>query len=318
MTSRYLRRFAFSVYAAASLAACSGTPSFVSPFAPARAAKGMAWIEATAKNGDLLYVSNQGNNSVTVYSYRSRKLVGALGGFSTPGGLCSDAAGDVWVTNEGESEIIEYAHGGTTPIDTLDDGSEAPLACSVDKKTGNLAVLDADDVAVFAHASGSPTRYSGGEVYGDYALGYGARGDLLIDGGSYDNGNVIAFAQLVPSAKHLKQVVLSSSLQWAPPTFVQWDGEFWVVGDATLDWFKVTGNKGHYEGYTQLLPTSSIAQFCIASFGGSGPRGNQLVAVEDYPYEVEFFQYPAGGKAFASIIDGLSNPYGITISKASK
>ena len=109
--------------------------------------------------------------------YQSRKLVGTLDGFSNPAGLCADTAGDVWITNEGEHDVIEYAHGGTQPIQTLDDGSEQPSACSVDKKTGNLAVLNADDVAVYPDASGSPTLYSGGQVYGDYALGYGAHGD---------------------------------------------------------------------------------------------------------------------------------------------
>jgi hypothetical protein len=275
-------------------------------------------MEATAKSSNLLYVSNQGNDTVTVYSYRSRKLVGTLGGFSTPGGLCSDKAGDVWVTNEGESEIVEYAHGGTSPIGTLDDGTEQPLACAVDKKTGSLAVLDADDVAVFANASGSPTRYVGGEVYGDNALAYDGRGDLLIDGGSYDNDNVIAFAQLTPGAKHLEQVALSRTLEFAPPTFVQWDGEFWVVGDVTLEWFSLSGNRGRYEGYTKLSPSSAIAQFSIASIGGSGARGNLLVATEDDPYKVEFFAYPAGGDAFGGIINGLSEPYGIAVSKAPK
>jgi hypothetical protein len=277
-----------------------------------------SWMRAKAKSSDLLYVSNPGNDTVTVYAYQSRKLVGTLDGFSSPAGLCADTAGDVWITNEGGHDVIEYAHGGTQPIQTLDDGSEQPSGCSVDKTTGNLAVLNTDDVAVYPDASGSPTTYSGGGVYGDYALGYGAHGDLFIDGGSYDSSKIVAFAQLPSGMTHLKQVVLSKTVQWAPPTFVQWDGEFWVVGAGRLDWFRISGNKGKLEGYTVLSPTSSITQFWIASVGGGSGRGNQLVATEDDPYEVEFFQYPAGGKAFASIIDGLSNPYGIAVSKAAK
>ena len=135
------------------------------------------------------------------------------------------------------------------------------------KTTGNLAVLNADDVAVYPDASGSPTLYSGGGVYGDYALGYGGRGDLLVDGGSYDNRNFIAFAQLPLGARHLKEAVLSKIFQWAPPTFVQWDGQFWVVGTSTLDWFKIAGTKGRFEGYTMLSPTSPIARFWIARSG---------------------------------------------------
>jgi hypothetical protein len=292
-----------------------GAPGAIA-VAPGQKLEG-SWMRADAKSGDLLYVSNPGNDTVTVYGYQSRKLVGTLDGFSSPAGLCADTAGDVWITNEGEHDVIEYAHGGTQPIQTLDDGSEQPSACSVDKTTGNLAVLNADDVAVYSDASGSPTLYSGGQVYGNYALGYGAHGDLLVDGGSYDNSQLIAFAQLPPGMTHLKQVVLSKTLLWAPPTFVQWDGQFWVVGAQTLDWFKITRNKGKLEGYTVLSPTSSTVQFWIASVGGGSARGNQIVVTEDDPYEVEFFQYPAGGNPFANIIDGLSNPYGITVSKAS-
>ncbi|MGC2633840.1 MAG: hypothetical protein WA215_06440 [Candidatus Cybelea sp.] len=307
--------------AVALLVGCAGSQPIGAPrataVAPGQRLEG-SWMRAEAKSSDLLYVSNPGNDTVTVYGYQSRKLVGTLDGFSSPAGLCADTGGDVWITNEGEHDVIEYAHGGTQPVQTLDDGSEQPSACSVDKTTGNLAVLNADNVAVYPDASGSPALYTGGEVYGDYALGYGAHGDLLVDGGSYDNSKLIAFAQLPLDMTHLRQVVLSKTLQWAPPTFVQWDGQFWVVGAGTLDWFKITGNKGKLEGYSVLSSTSSIVQFWIASVGGGRGRGNQIVATEDDPYEVEFFQYPAGGKPFASIIDGLSNPYGITVSKASK
>jgi hypothetical protein len=321
-----MKSFGLSAYAmlggvaVALLAGCGESQPLGAPDSLARVAPKQklerSWMRAGTKSSDLLYVSNPGNDTVTVYAYQSRKLVGTLDGFSGPAGLCADTAGDVWITNEGEHDVIEYAHGGTQPIQTLDDGSEQPSACSVDKTTGNLAVLNADDVAVYPDASGSPTTYSGG-VYGDYALGYGARGDLLVDGGSYDNSKIIAFAQLPSGMTRLKPVVLSKTLQWGPPTLVQWDGQFWVVGASTLDWFEIAGNKGKLEGYSVLSPTSSIMQFWIASVEGESRRGNQIVVTEDDPYKVEFFQYPAGSKSFASIIDGLSDPYGITVSKAS-
>jgi len=67
-----------------------------------------------------------------------------------------------------------------------------------------------------------------------------------------------------------------------------------------------------------LSPTSSITQFCIAAIDATSARANQIVVTEDDPYKVEFFQYPAGGKPFADIIDALSDPYGVAVSKASK
>ena len=182
---RTLARYALAFgTAAALLAGCAGSQGQVplssldsaqhdGTVPAALAVQERTWMRAEAKSSDLLYVSNPGNNTVTVYAYQSRKLVGTLNGFSDPAGLCADAAGDVWITNEGGSNVIEYAHGGTQPIKTLNDGSKQPLACSVDATTGNLAVLNADDVAVYQRASGSPKLYRGGGVYGDYALGYG-------------------------------------------------------------------------------------------------------------------------------------------------
>jgi len=313
MSTTRVNRYTLGMCAAAALATgCGGTQAQI----PAQAVPEPTFVRATAANNDLLYVSNPGNNTVTIYQYQSRKLVGTLHGFASPAGLCADTAGNVWVTNEGGHDVIEYAHGGTKPIKRVGDGSEKPLACSVDATTGNLAVLNAGDVAVYRKASGSPKRYRGGGVYGYRSLGYGGHGDLLVDGGAYDTRNLIAFAQVPLGATHLQQVALSKTMFWVPPTFVQWDGQFWVVGTETLDWFKITRRGGTFEGYSMISPSGPIAQFSIATIYPGSQRGDQIVVTEDDPYMVEFFEYPAGTPEPPSIIDGLSNPYGITVSKA--
>ncbi len=66
-----------------------------------------SWMLSGAqKQQSVLYISNQGNGSVTVYTYLDGGglvLVGTLGGFSKPGGMCTDSAGDVWITDYGTS-----------------------------------------------------------------------------------------------------------------------------------------------------------------------------------------------------------------------
>jgi hypothetical protein len=66
------------------------------------------------------------------------------------GGDCSNRTGDVFVPNN--TEVFEYAHGGTSPIATLSLPGNSGAACSIDPSTGNLAVVfsgsDAD-VAIF-------------------------------------------------------------------------------------------------------------------------------------------------------------------------
>ncbi|HEX3370694.1 MAG TPA: hypothetical protein VHS56_14035, partial [Candidatus Cybelea sp.] len=86
-----------------------------------------------AKSDDLLYVAS--GEQISVYTYPGGRLVGNIGG--AVGALCSDAAGDVFVVGY---EILEYAHGVTQPIATLDDYYNNPHGCAVDPTTGNLAV----------------------------------------------------------------------------------------------------------------------------------------------------------------------------------
>jgi hypothetical protein len=119
----------------------------------------VSWMAPDAKKQDLLYISDVSDNEVTVYSYPSGKLEGTLTGFEVPTGLCSDKAGDVFVTDFEASEILEYAHGGTTPIATLSDPGQWPSGCSVDPMTGNLAVSNDEtpsvgegNLAIYAHA----------------------------------------------------------------------------------------------------------------------------------------------------------------------
>jgi hypothetical protein len=67
--------------------------------------------------------------------------------------MCSDRAGKVFLTNTQDNEIIEYAHGGTQPVQTFFYTSRDfnPYDCSVDPTTNNLAVTaeDAPYVIIF-------------------------------------------------------------------------------------------------------------------------------------------------------------------------
>ena len=73
------------------------------------------------QKADLLYLTDEGADDVYVYSWPRGELKGTLTGFDAPNGECVDKAGDVFVANEDESQILEYAHGGTSPIETLSD-----------------------------------------------------------------------------------------------------------------------------------------------------------------------------------------------------
>ena len=68
-----------------------------------------------AKRNNLLYVSDQGKRRIDVFSYPGGKLVGTLYGFVGPAGECTDGAGDVFIVDGGNYDIVEYADAGKTP-----------------------------------------------------------------------------------------------------------------------------------------------------------------------------------------------------------
>jgi hypothetical protein len=156
--------------AAAFLAGCGGSqPSIGAPSAMAQsrasaahADRGGSWMLPEAKSKDLLYVGDI--YDVTVYSYPQGKLEGHLNGFYEIGGVCVDKHSDIFVVDAGGGKIVEYAHGGKTPIQTPDSPESNPTGCAIDPGTGNLAVaiygpLSGGEVAIYPAAHGSPTLY---------------------------------------------------------------------------------------------------------------------------------------------------------------
>ena len=100
-----------------------------------------------------------------------------LTGFDNRQGECVDGAGNVFVTNSFKGQILEYAHGGTTPIATLSDPNQYPIDCAVDPTTGNLAVTNyfaktgPGSVAIYQGAQGAPLFYAENNVNYEYYLG---------------------------------------------------------------------------------------------------------------------------------------------------
>ncbi|MGB8909643.1 MAG: hypothetical protein WCC84_12940, partial [Candidatus Cybelea sp.] len=180
--------------AAALLARCGGSqPLIGAPGAmpqshaiATHAERGGSWMLPEAKRNDLLYANV--NGYLYVFTYPRGKLLKTIGGLDNPGKLCSDTNGNVWVitgSGSGPGTLVEYAHGGKTPIQTLADPS-APQDCSVDPTTGNLAVANGcysgtcqSNLAVYAHATGTPTLYT--VPYGPaYSCTYDNAGNVFV------------------------------------------------------------------------------------------------------------------------------------------
>ena len=97
---------------------------------------------------DLLYLSDDGDGNVYVYSFPAAKLQGTLTGLSFPTGECVDEAGDVWIVEEGTNDIVEYCARRQRPDRYVDRSEQRPrrlLGRSDDRE--NLAVANAQTLS---------------------------------------------------------------------------------------------------------------------------------------------------------------------------
>lgn len=182
-------RSAFFVVAAAALLQGCGGPQVAGTQAALSSAGAHLPVKAPVPKM-LLYVSDVETATVHFYDYPDPKQsIGELTGFGAPMGLCSDASGNVWITDSKNQNVVEYAQGGTSEIGSVSDSGYAPYACAVDATTGNLAVSShgasgsaGGNVAVYAGASGTPTTYTDPEIETYYFCSYDKNGNLFVDG----------------------------------------------------------------------------------------------------------------------------------------
>jgi hypothetical protein len=302
-------------FAAALFTACSGPAQAPLPaggVAPGSLSHGHSWITPTAKSQTLLYVSSVVSGDVYVYSYATRQLVGTLTGFSDPYGLCADTAGDVWIVNDGEESIVEYAHGGTKPIATLSDPDENPEGCSVDPTTGNLAVANFSNVtqggsvSIYTGAKGNPKIYYDPQIAWERFCGYDPHGNLFVDGAT--SSSEFQLAELPKGAGTFTNIDLAEKIEW--PGGVQWDGKYVAVGDTdTGIIYRINGAKGEVKGSLQLSGADYVNQFWIEP----GKKSETVVAPSQDGGSVGYYAYPAGGSPKETI--AVSEPFGATVSK---
>lgn len=306
----------------AALAACSGWQPASGGFVPAganlsqtvRSNDGRSWMAPDARRNDLLYVSDDDANVVDVFSYPGLKPEGKLTGFNGPFGECADKHGNVFIANDDASTILEYAHGGTAPIATLNDPGYYPRGCSIDPTTGNLAVANIvntsfgqGNIAIYKAAKGDPSKYyADASVYNVYSCGYDNAGNLFIDGEN-EGSSSFAFAELPNGARKFTNVSLNQPIGLAGG--VQWDGTYVAVGDQYTDiyQFSIHGKTGTKVGTTSLSGAGRDSEFWI--------QGANVIVPDSYKLHVAIWDYPAGGSAERRV-KGFQYPIGATVSVA--
>lgn len=316
---RYALRASMAV---AMLTGCGSQPLIGAPGAMRQtsaiaphAGRGGSWMLPGAVVHDLLYVSVNGN--VKIFSSRAR-LVGELKGIGADG-LCSDSAGDVFVMDPGGYKIIEYAHGGTTPIDTLN--TQISLrGCSVDRTTGNLAATGAvitarnPSVVVYPWSGGTfgpSTTYTDSRA-ADFAwCSYDGRGNLFANGSTQSSYKGLT---VLDELRHGENSLVNVSL---PRSFggngaVQWDGTYLAIADQSLSAYysiyqlHIAKFRGTVVNAIKLKGSLIESQFWI--------QGDKIITSET-GHDVGIWRYPAGGKPIKAIY--VPGPkVGVTISLA--
>ncbi|MBV8808672.1 MAG: hypothetical protein JO033_08355, partial [Acidobacteriaceae bacterium] len=253
---------------------------------------------------DLLYISDY--YGVHVFSYRNRVHVGDIYGFASPTGLCSDRAGNVFVTDPPTYHVYEYRHGSTKRVkvfydDYIDFG---PWDCSVDAVTENLAATSQDGsiVVIFPKEQEKPQTY-----YDPHAIlfwcAYDADGNLYVDQVRYHGRQYIGV--LPKGSTKFTNFMLDRRAGDAGA--LQFDGKQIVVDDLDaniLHRLRFSGSKATVVGSTALGGAKAVEQFTLYKRRVIGP---------DLYGSVYFWKYPAGGSVRSSL-QGFTLTQGSTIS----
>jgi hypothetical protein len=261
--------------------------------------------EATSE--DLLYISDF--YGVHVFSYPKGVHVGDIYGFASPAGLCSDQAGDVFVTDPPTYHLYEYAHGSTKRLKTLYDNyvELSPFDCSVDPTSGNVAVASQDAwyVVIFPKAKERPRVYyeSVPNTYMFYCA-YDNKGDLFVD----DVGKQPYFyiGELPKGATQFTNYRLDRRITNAGG--IQFDGKHVILEDSRsliVYRLRFSGSRAIIVGSTPLSGAKDVHQYWL--------QGKTLIGPDLYG-DVYFWQYSQGGIPINSI-QGFTEPFGSTVSQ---
>jgi hypothetical protein len=295
-----------------------------------------SWMSPEAKRvKPLLYSSNTLNNEVDVYaaSGKSNNLLGQLTGFDEPYGLCADKSGNVYVTNLMAQNVLEYAHGGTSPIKTLDDTYGEPNGCSVNPKTGDLAVTNFEggpsgygSLVVYANASGGGTLYSIGATSLAWPPVYDKDSNLFFETQNDTTGQTY-FLELPSEGSTVATISLPASIAIHSPSGTTWDGKYVGVTDED---YKSANTEGLYRvsvaGSTAtLVGQADYTDTCYNTYTivvqpiiykGNFVGGNFMCFYSNL-YHIDYWNYKKGGNP-VRYIDGsatTNTSYGQTISK---
>lgn len=196
-----------------------------------------------------------------------------------------------------------------------DPGPGYALSCSVDPTTGNLAVANGPNVAVYPQGQGTPTIYKASDV-GAEDCAYDDSGNLFADGSYYDD----KMAELPAGGSSFSDIALSEQmttqhLQWWDKRLVIEVTPASVHGPYQIFQVRISGSNGVVSGPVLLYGKNEHRGVQRREFALSG---NNLVMPDGPGYSMlNLWRYPKSGKPY-KVLDQRPRDYtfyGVAISK---
>lgn len=272
-----------------------------------------SFVDPRAKSLELLYLSDPAAGDVYIYSWPYLHQLGVITGFKGPGGLCSDAAGNVYVANSGKANVIEYAHGSVIQSKLLGDPGEIPTSCAVDPKSGDLAVGNLQttgsgpgSIALYKGATGKPTLYTTAELNRIGSVTYDSQGNLFTFG-----ANASGVPELYKfSPSHVfSQITISGATIHVVGGTTYGDGSLTLADSDGASGYGVIyklSETGTVEGSTPLKSVTDGLLYIIVK--------TKVIIADGIAKNYQFYYYPSGGSPTRTL-NIFMETYGETLSR---
>jgi hypothetical protein len=267
-----------------------------------------SWISPDVKKAPRLYfAADSGTDDVYIFTMPDLVLKGTLTGFDEPQGECSDTAGNIYIANTEEFEVLKYSRTGTL-LATYSDTAGYPVGCAVNPANGDLAVTNifntagAGGVYIYTSPSSTPTELTNPSGYYYYFAGYGPGSSLWVSGRNASGDYLLSAC----GATTCSTISLSGGTVYFPGA-VQYDyvASTWVVFDqlcgdtnAACSYpVSVSGALGTATDYHNPVGTNvcDLVQATIAANGAKYVAGGDYESCGFTTTSFDRWAYTAGG-----------------------